>query len=764
MKKLFTLVALLAVFMGAKAGWVQDVKQDYSKYTGFPFYVMGYVPEWVDGVMTDYGANYKYAEVKDDAEETSDVIVKTNSGAEYYRWTEGGGWHQYHISGNFKTELDGSYTVKAMVRASEACTIGVDLAWNWSDGVKSAQVPIGTDWAEVEWEYNNVGGTECWITAKPGTCTATIEWKYVIVGHTEKDAKPTVWQEWLTSDGKSVVVESTPSAIPTYVGDAEFGSWPAWALEKTDGVNINWRGDRSNEICAWSIVRGQNIDPSQEPDPVKDPDGNVIPEGKPRPFPCAIEEVPAEGIQKGGHAFVVHSTKADNQYTDWQAWDNQFFIMSPRPWKTGDLVKVSFKYKAAAAAKAQTQIHHKNPSHYKHYVGIGDVNFTTEWQEFSTELTFNDAQGSEDGGWCVAFNLNVDNKDENTFYFDDLSMQTMVLDEGWFVASSNASTGIEYDYDNAVECVYDAETDAYVGTVGTKGKEDTWVSEVMISTKRGNDTAFKGATIKLTDTFKEGEWLSYTTATLSKIRLSAAGVWQISVAPGDGLIKFDKLEGEANAEPVAVVTNTTVVTVKGQERDYIKDDDHPDATGAAWDNQFFLVANRILDAGEATVIKFMYKANKAAKTSTQTHGAPGAYIHYAAIGDVNFTEEWQEFSYDYTVPSEAAGKNAKSIAFNMAEIKEACDYQMKDFQWYLKDESLDEGKTYENLINAEGTTNFFVKEGAGTNPRQFVDPTGIENVNAKGAKASTAIYNLAGQRVDNGFKGIVIKDGKKFVK
>ncbi len=42
MKKLFTLVALLAVFMGAKAEWVEDYKIDYSNNTGFPFYVMGY--------------------------------------------------------------------------------------------------------------------------------------------------------------------------------------------------------------------------------------------------------------------------------------------------------------------------------------------------------------------------------------------------------------------------------------------------------------------------------------------------------------------------------------------------------------------------------------------------------------------------------------------------------------------------------------------------------------------------------------------------
>ena len=106
-----------------------------------------------------------------------------------------------------------------------------------------------------------------------------------------------------------------------------------------------------------------------------------------------------------------------------------------------------------------------------------------------------------------------------------------------------------------------------------------------------------------------------------------------------------------------------------------------------------------------------------AKSSTQCHGEPGAYLHWAAIGDVNFTTEWQEFETDLKVAAEADGM--KSIAFNLAEIKGACDYEITDFQWYLKDESLDEGMTYENLIDAEGTKNFFVKEGAGTAPYEF---------------------------------------------
>ena len=72
MKKILTLVALFAMCLGANAAtkWVEDYKIDYSQNTGFPYYVMGYVPEWFNGVMTDFGANYKYVAVNG-AEETS---------------------------------------------------------------------------------------------------------------------------------------------------------------------------------------------------------------------------------------------------------------------------------------------------------------------------------------------------------------------------------------------------------------------------------------------------------------------------------------------------------------------------------------------------------------------------------------------------------------------------------------------------------------------------------------------------------------------
>ena len=80
---------------------------------------------------------------------------------------------------------------------------------------------------------------------------------------------------------------------------------------------------------------------------------------------------------------------------------------------------------------------------------------------------------------------------------------------------------------------------------------------------------------------------------------------------------------------------------------------------------------------------------------------------------------------------------------------------MKDFEWYLSD-GVAEGKTWENLINGTGKSNFFIKEGAGTEPYA----AGITNV-VDNKKASAVIYNLSGQRVSKDYKGIVVSNGRK---
>ena len=724
MKKFFTLIALLAMSLGASAAgeWVEDYKIDYSQNTGFPFYVMGYVPEWIDGVMTDFGANYKYVAV-DGAEETSDVIVKTQGGVEYYKIgpLDEPAWHQYFIADGIPTELDGAYTVKAMVKASEPCTITVNMGWSWSEDPKSAQVAIGTDWEEIEWDYSGIGGASCNLVAQPGGTTATIEWKYVIVGHIQKEQRPVEWIEDLVN------------------GDAE-KSWAELGL-----ADVAYNDMENNfKICAWSKEKGVNMDEAGEAW---------------NPFPATIGEEEVDG--KVNHFFIVKGQPATTE-GDASAWDNQFWIQSPQAWKAGTQIKIHFRYKASApVSSTDTQIHNQTPSDYLIWHAIGNIAFTEEWQEYDGIMTIADDMAN---GWSIAFNLNSVVKDAVDFCFDDLSWQHMKLDEGLFIAASNTETGIEYDFDNAEPLTYDADVQAYTATVGTKGDKESWVNEIMISTVRGNDAAFKGATLKPSgDYIGEDNWGNYTESSLAKIKLPAAGVWTVYVDTENLQINIIKIEGDKEKEPIEINPNPTVVIVNGQERDWLSADGSGNpredevGTGETWDNQFFIVANRVLDAGEVTVLEFDYESSVEAKTTTQCHAMPGGYIHWGCIGDVNFTPESQHFSQTFTIPNECAGKDMKTIAFNMAEIKGACEYKISNIVWKLEDET-------ESLIDQTGSKNFYVKEGAGTDPYQFgTDPGDAVLSIAAGKTASTVTYNLAGQRVTSNYKGIVVKDGKKYL-
>ena len=683
MKKLFTLVALLACFLGAKAVEVVDAEVDFSKYSD--------ISEW--NFPNSWGGS-----------ESARARLSIQDGCLHFHSEEATdpSWDcQFFPIGGVSAEIGITYTLHFKIKGSVAQNCSM-LGFGQTP---YGQFPITTDWVEgtVDYECTESNGN---LLMQCGDYVGDWDIAYLKITHEQaKESRPVEWLELLEN------------------GDAE----KPWA-----DPNVRFDDQENNyKICAWGKEKGRNMNDNGGWDP----------------FPADIEEV------DGSHVFVVHGKAADTE-GDASAWDNQFWIQSTRRMVPGEQVKIHFRYKASQNVKTNTQIHHQNPSDYMHWSAIGDVSFTTEWQEFDQTVSW--PSGGDDQGWSIAFNLNPEVKEAVDFYFDDLSISEMKLDHGFFVASSNTVTGIEYDYDNATEFVQD--DDVVVATVGEKGKQDTWVNEVMISTVRGHRGSFLGATIKPSGTIDGGPdtWLDYTEASNCKIKLPAAGVWTISIDTEGKQINFLKVEGEANKEPIEVVANPTVVVVKGQERADKKtgdDDEDPTHTGADWDNQFFIKANRALSAGEVTIVEFDYSSSIAATSGTQCHGeTPGAYMHWSCIGSFNFTPEEQHFSTTFTVPAEADGMWC--IAFNMAEIKEACDYTIKNVIWKLEDNT-------ESLINMTGAENFYVKEGAGTNPYVF-GTDGISSV-VKNNTVSTASYNLAGQRVSNDYKGIVVKNGKKYV-
>ena len=374
LSKYIVLAALTFIGVSAKAELAKVYEIDYSTYTGFPFYVMGYVPEWFDGVMTDFGAMYTY---KIEAEEGDNVVgeVQTHNGGATYKkiLLESPGWHQYFIADGIPTTKNGHYVVKAMVKASEPVTINVNMGWGWGSGESvSASVAIPTAWTEVEWEYEGIGGTRCNLVAQPGGETATIEWKYVRV-FGDQSADPGEWQELLTN------------------GDAET---PWTAAQKAIAYNDM---DKNFTICAWSKEKGRNMNE----------EGTAW-----NPFPADIE------IVDGSHVFVVHGQPATSE-GDASAWDNQFWIQSPKRLEVGSQFKLSFRYKASEAVNTHTQFHHQTPGDYLIWHAIGDINFTTEWQPFESIITVPD---DAPDAWSIAFNLNPENKNAINFYFDDISL------------------------------------------------------------------------------------------------------------------------------------------------------------------------------------------------------------------------------------------------------------------------------------------------------------------------------------------------------
>ena len=710
MRKLFTLFALLTCFLSANAKEFVDAEVDFSKYTDiseFKFFGWG-------------------------ASESAVARLSIQDGCLHFQSEEATdpSWDcQFHPIGGFIPEVGVVYTLHYKVKGS----INKNISLLGLGQTPYGQFPITTEWVEGTFDYEctEANGN---LLMQCGDYVGSFDIAYLKITHEGKEERPVEWKEELTN------------------GDAE-KSWAELGLAdvKFDDLENNFK------ICAWSKQKGTNV--------------NMHDDGKEGsdPFPAEIIEE-----ADGNHAFIVRGAVADTE-GDASGWDNQFWIQSPQSWKEGTELKIHFRYKASVPCKTNTQIHNQTPSNYKHWQAVGDVNFTTEWQEFDGTLTINSDMAN---GWSIAFNLNPEVKDAVDFYFDDLSWKSMVLEEGLFITAANTTSGmVEYDFDTAEALTYSEDDEAYVITVGKAGDKDSWVNEVMISTVRGNSKAFKANTIKCNA--KADTWVDYTEGSNAKIKLPAAGVWTIYVDNVGNQIYFEQVEGDIVKEPLNPedCVNATEVVVNAGERNMSIDEakaaglladpanptDEEKATynGQPWDNQFFLIGNRALAVGEEVYLKFEYKADAAATVGSQNSTGAGGYLHYAGIGNLNFTTEWQTYEGTITIPAETKD-NQDSWTFNLSNMKEANKYYFKNIIFMTGDKT-------ENLIATETTENLWVKErGVNENVAyQFgTDPenpeTGINSV-VNGNAASGNIYNLNGQRVTNNFKGIVVKNGKKFV-
>ena len=106
-----------------------------------------------------------------------------------------------------------------------------------------------------------------------------------------------------------------------------------------------------------------------------------------------------------------------------EGWDNQFFIYSPIRFNEGDSWKISMSVKADIDATVSSYTYIDAPGNYLHWMGVGQVPFTTKWSDYTASGTFEELQQN---GNYIGINLN-DNvgeyDDANTYYFDNISLK-----------------------------------------------------------------------------------------------------------------------------------------------------------------------------------------------------------------------------------------------------------------------------------------------------------------------------------------------------
>ncbi|MBO6031509.1 MAG: hypothetical protein J6Q22_08550, partial [Prevotella sp.] len=95
---------------------------------------------------------------------------------------------------------------------------------------------------------------------------------------------------------------------------------------------------------------------------------------------------------------------------------------------------------------------------------------------------------------------------------------------------------------------------------------------------------------------------------------------------------------------------------------------------ASWDSQFFITfgEEQILEKGDQIRLTMKIKADEDANdVETQSHAAPGTYLHYYCIGNVNFTTEWTDYDSNWVTVGENAWGQAQAgmytIAFNLSK-------------------------------------------------------------------------------------------------
>ena len=132
---------------------VEDAIHEFKNDSKFPFYVMGFEPEIINGILT---ADYP------------------------------GSWYQFFVMDGLSTVPGRTYKVTAKVKGSKAGSMNVQLG-NWG-ALPEKQMEFSEEWSECSVMIDGVTTESSFVVFQPGTYDGKLEIEWVKLSHHESPA------------------------------------------------------------------------------------------------------------------------------------------------------------------------------------------------------------------------------------------------------------------------------------------------------------------------------------------------------------------------------------------------------------------------------------------------------------------------------------------------------------------------------------------------------------------------------------------------
>ena len=134
---------------------IEDAYVDYSTFTSFPYYPMGYTPEFKDGCMVS---------------------------------TYPGEWYQYFIADQIPTEIGQNYTVTLSIKTSAPASMNLQFG-NWGALTDKTINTSGGVWEEITVDYTNCQTETSFVVLQPGTFDGEVQLRWTRVTHSEEEGQ-----------------------------------------------------------------------------------------------------------------------------------------------------------------------------------------------------------------------------------------------------------------------------------------------------------------------------------------------------------------------------------------------------------------------------------------------------------------------------------------------------------------------------------------------------------------------------------------------